>query len=139
MTYITLSMPRGSNQYKKYFYVLPDKPNDYNHLEWLNWVADNDTKTIIENELYNNGEGFINTSSKEINNLQNLSTPNKKKTLGIGQIATDYSEKNHKIIHGQENLSQIKDSRSSNVRIRITVNQMIAINEDNDESLAKKF
>ncbi|CAH1769189.1 1004_t:CDS:1, partial [Entrophospora sp. SA101] len=46
--------------------------------EWLNWVTDNFTETTIENELYNNGEGFINTSSKEINNLQNLSNPNKK-------------------------------------------------------------
>ncbi|CAJ0831445.1 12532_t:CDS:2 [Entrophospora sp. SA101] len=51
--------------------------------EWLNWVADNDTETTIENELYNNGEGFIDTSSKEISNLQNLSAPNKKR-LGIG-------------------------------------------------------
>ena len=53
--------------------------NFSNEEEWLNWVADNDTETTIENELYNNGEGFINTSSKEINNLQNLSTPNKKR------------------------------------------------------------
>ncbi|CAH1759147.1 3394_t:CDS:2, partial [Entrophospora sp. SA101] len=49
--------------------------------EWLNWVADNDTETIIENELYDNDEGFINTSSNEINNLQNPSTPNKKRLL----------------------------------------------------------
>ena len=119
-------MPRGSNQYKKYFHVLPDKPNGYNHLgiciackssnininelkitltkktcrnhllncklfqnnfsneeEWLNWVAANDTETIIENELYDNDEGFINTSSNETNNLQNLSTPNKKRLLGM--------------------------------------------------------
>ncbi|CAH1770152.1 10355_t:CDS:1, partial [Entrophospora sp. SA101] len=49
--------------------------------EWLNWVADNDTETIIENELYDNDEVFINTSSNEINNLQNPSTPNKKRLL----------------------------------------------------------
>src|SRR5688500_7860388 len=103
-------MPQGSNRYKKYFHVLPDKPNGYNHLgiciacknsqlnininelkitltkktchnhllnckffrnnfsneeEWLNWVADTDTETTIENELYSDGdgEGFISTSS----------------------------------------------------------------------------
>nr|CAG8670657.1 14256_t:CDS:2 [Entrophospora candida] len=86
-------MTQKSNQYKKYFHVLPDKPDGYNHLgiciayeeEWLNWVADNDTETTIENELYNNGEGFIDTSSKEINNLQNLSAPNKKR-LGKSNV-----------------------------------------------------
>ncbi|CAJ0830134.1 2515_t:CDS:2, partial [Entrophospora sp. SA101] len=59
--------------------------------EWLNLVADNDTETTIENELFNNGEGFINTSSKEINNLQNLSTPNKKR-LGPSPIANTAME-----------------------------------------------
>ena len=57
--------------------------NFSNEEEWLNWVADNDTETIIENEFYDNDEGFINTSSNEINNLQNPSTPNKKRLLGM--------------------------------------------------------
>nr|CAG8586592.1 15531_t:CDS:2 [Entrophospora candida] len=35
-------------------------------------------KTTIENEFYNDDKGSINTSSKEINNVQNFSTLNKK-------------------------------------------------------------
>jgi hypothetical protein len=39
--------------------------NFSNEEEWLNWVTDTDAKTTIENEIYNDGEGFISTSSKE--------------------------------------------------------------------------
>nr|CAG8613320.1 966_t:CDS:2 [Entrophospora candida] len=46
--------------------------------EVLNWFTEIDTGTTIENEFYNDGGCSINTSSKEINNVQNFST-NKKR------------------------------------------------------------